>query len=213
MSGENKWRTYRLVKVPSFISIADIQQLLDIEIPIKYWSISRSIFDWSGDLNVITITFENQPEKFQLFPEASYAKIEIDASRYGERLSSTLFLDSHFRGLTPLNEVSSPNVVEYVPFPAFRPQAYDPSIIAVTGLAGRGFASWQNTKGTMWLRDFLPRDVENVRVMIFGYSSELWKSDSTACLDDFTTNFVQELEASRKTAGIQVSYRWNLGKS
>jgi len=79
------------------------------------------------------------------------------------------------------------------------------SIVAVTGLAGKAFASWQAAEGSMWLRDFLPQDVENIRVSIFGYSSELFESNSNAGLLDYTKIFLQTLQNSRNRKTGRVS--------
>jgi hypothetical protein len=70
-------------------------------------------------------------------------------------------------------------------------------IVAVTGLGGKAFASWQCEEGSMWLRDYLPLDVPNIRVSIYGYSSELANCDSMATISDFTNDFLLNLENSR----------------
>lgn len=72
------------------------------------------------------------------------------------------------------------------------------SIIAVTGLAGHGFGSWKARGGSvMWLRDFLPEHVPNARIMIYGYDSMLFKSNSTATIREFSRNFLQALNTAR----------------
>jgi hypothetical protein len=63
------------------------------------------------------------------------------------------------------------------------------SIIAVTGLAGKAFMSWQYQDGTMWLRDHLPSALPRARVHIYGYDSTLQGSVSTARLEHFTNEF------------------------
>ncbi|KAF8542620.1 hypothetical protein BDD12DRAFT_802693 [Trichophaea hybrida] len=66
-----------------------------------------------------------------------------------------LATDSHFDDLTPLNTP-------------------DDNIVAVTGLAGHAYGSWRNRKThQMWLKDFLPHDIKNVRIMSYGYNSNL----------------------------------------
>ena len=76
------------------------------------------------------------------------------------------------------------------------------SVIAVTGLAGRAFSSWQYRDGHMWLRDFLPRDVASCRVMIFGYPSQLFKSISEAGLFEYTNYFLQQLDNIRPADSV-----------
>lgn len=66
-------------------------------------------------------------------------------------------------------------------------------MIAVTGVGGKPFMSWQHESGAMWLRDFLPRDVPNVQIFTYGYPSQLEKSGSHARLLDYTTKFLDDL--------------------
>ncbi len=46
------------------------------------------------------------------------------------------------------------------------------SIIAVHGLAGGRISTWTDTKtGKMWLRDFLPSNIPEARIITFGYQA------------------------------------------
>jgi len=48
------------------------------------------------------------------------------------------------------------------------------SIVAVPGLGSNGFGAWKAKGGPeMWLRDFLPEKVSNVRVLLYGYNADL----------------------------------------
>jgi hypothetical protein len=76
------------------------------------------------------------------------------------------------------------------------------SIIAITGLGGRGFSSWANNEGEMWLRDYLPADIPGIRVMIYGYPSKLEKSNSRARLTDYTIQFHQILQSARHSQKV-----------
>ena len=75
----------------------------------------------------------------------------------------------------------------------------DVSIIAVTGLAGHGYGSWKERGGDfMWLRDALPSDMPNARVMTFGYISRLQGSSSFAGINDYAKFLLAEVKAARK---------------
>jgi hypothetical protein len=50
--------------------------------------------------------------------------------------------------------------------------------------------SWQSADGSMWLRDGLPRGVQNVNVHIYGYRSTIQHSLSTSGLAEYTSEFV-----------------------
>lgn len=73
-----------------------------------------------------------------------------------------------------------------------------PSIVAVTGLGGRPFGSWQCVDdGSMWLQDAIPRAIPAARVLIYGYESKTVGLDSHANLNDFAAQFLHSLMASR----------------
>jgi hypothetical protein len=119
-----------------------------------------------------------------------------------------LVIDSHFYDLTPLNSPRDEVVAELV-LPVLHclvhaDEGVNYSVIAVTGLAGHAFESWRNcdTHKT-WLKDFLPRDVKNVRIMTYGYDSGLVGSGKCDMrLIDYRRNFIQQLENSRSTAKV-----------
>ena len=45
-------------------------------------------------------------------------------------------------------------------------------IVAVHGLGGHPYDTWTHDNGVMWLRDLLPHDIHNARVVTWGYDSE-----------------------------------------
>ncbi|KFY00368.1 hypothetical protein V490_01391 [Pseudogymnoascus sp. VKM F-3557] len=92
----------------------------------------------------------------------------------------TLTLSKEFFGFTPL----------YVPPKEKGPIAAD--IIAVTGLGGHAYGSWSHSDERMWLRDYLPKDAPNARILTYGYQSAL-QSDSISFLEDHTNKFVHKL--------------------
>ena len=71
------------------------------------------------------------------------------------------------------------------------------SVIAVTGLAGHAFASWMHartrSRTQMWLRDYLPKKIPNIRVLIYGYPSGLQDSVSTISLFEHSNNLKEKL--------------------
>jgi hypothetical protein len=67
------------------------------------------------------------------------------------------------------------------------------SIIAVTGLGGHAFGSWAYSPRHMWLRDFLPKDLPHVRVLTYGYNSQLRMASSRNILGDHVRMFKQRL--------------------
>lgn len=55
----------------------------------------------------------------------------------------------------------------------------------------------------MWIRDYLPRDAPNARILTYGYPSNLQGNTSISTLQDYTTNFVQSLIGMRDSAEVR----------
>lgn len=49
----------------------------------------------------------------------------------------------------------------------------------------------------MWLRDHVPLDIPNSRVLIYGYSSDVGNTDSITTLSEITENFIMDLVSYR----------------
>ncbi|KAI0850599.1 hypothetical protein F5Y00DRAFT_268344 [Daldinia vernicosa] len=104
-------------------------------------------------------------------------------------LANPLILDSHFRGLTPLNEVAAEN------------HQYD--CIAISGLASHPFGSWQphgRDKSFMWIRDELPQFLPTVRFILYGYDTTLRPSTSFQRVSDLANSFIVVLQADGWTS-------------
>lgn len=89
-----------------------------------------------------------------------------------------------------------------------------PSIIAVTGLAGHAFGSWASTPYRMWLRDFLPSNVPNARVLIYGYRALVQGGDQPkSILADYADAFMNGLMTIRSDPAVsqgQWQNRWQI---
>ncbi|MCJ1249281.1 hypothetical protein MMC30_006504 [Trapelia coarctata] len=140
-------------------------------------SASLALIDSQTQRKVSTITVDQSSE----YQKSKLASLRITLGRVNIDFRA---LDEEMLGLTPLNDIpASDNSVD---------------AIAITGLAGRAFGSWQNSNGTMWLRGFLTRDIENLRVYVYGYDSKLKDSNSFARLLDYTKAFVRTLEMFKR---------------
>ena len=60
----------------------------------------------------------------------------------------------------------------------------DVDVVAVHGLQGDAYKTWEHDNGSLWLRDFLPADVPSARIMTFGYDSTVAFGNSVARLKD-----------------------------
>lgn len=76
------------------------------------------------------------------------------------------------------------------------------SCVAISGLASHPFGSWKYREpgsDFMWLRDRLPRDVPQLRSLIYGYDTKLFKSRSFQDLDDIARSFIASLTEFRRS--------------
>ncbi|KAJ5055078.1 hypothetical protein J3E74DRAFT_442389 [Bipolaris maydis] len=68
-------------------------------------------------------------------------------------------------------------------------------IVAIHGLNGNAYTTWEHENGTLWLRDLLQRDLPGSRIYTYGYPSELFWSNSVAKLRDYSGNLLSSLAA------------------
>ncbi|KAF8539827.1 hypothetical protein BDD12DRAFT_909826 [Trichophaea hybrida] len=111
----------------------------------------------------------------------------LQVSESARRTAAILTIDSQFYNLTPLNVPVGEVVAD---------------VIAVTGLAGHAFGSWRNREThQMWLKDLLPYDVKNIRIMTYGYDSRLDGHEGSAeiRLLDFQRHFIEQLQNARNS--------------
>lgn len=52
----------------------------------------------------------------------------------------------------------------------------------------------------MWLRDFLPEDLPNARILTYGYDTKLVGSLSNARISEYAKQFLESIEDARDSA-------------
>lgn len=70
-------------------------------------------------------------------------------------------------------------------------------VVAVHGLQGDAYKTWEHENGSLWLRDFLPTDIPHARIMTFGYDSTIAFSKSVAKIEDKALELLNCLSAKR----------------
>ncbi|PVF91312.1 hypothetical protein CPB86DRAFT_820593, partial [Serendipita vermifera] len=72
-------------------------------------------------------------------------------------------------------------------------------IVAIHGLDGHRERSWTAANGTMWLRDLLPLDIPNARILTYGYDSDTrrFTYTSTQSIFHHAETFVADLTQVR----------------
>ena len=83
------------------------------------------------------------------------------------------------------------------PIPSW-PIADISSIVAVHGLGGDWERTWTDDNGKLWLRDFLPSQLPNARVMSYGYNSEAVFSKGVIDIDDEAAMLLDRLDGERQ---------------
>ena len=123
-----------------------------------------------------------------------------------------LLLENHFCDLTPLNRVEEPIKMELVNLQkvSSNTDGYIHSVIAITRLGSHAFGSWRSRTSTkhpvdrpMWLRDFLPQEFPNARIMTYGYSGDL-KELSKLHMTDARRSFIASLENCRRRCPVSL---------
>ncbi|KAI0098562.1 hypothetical protein GGR51DRAFT_538192 [Nemania sp. FL0031] len=178
-------RTYRLSQIPDETTPEEIRQIFPSSVrnTIQYLSLARALGSGMPNSQVSTVTFETEPAILTPLPNKHGSLLSELVSDIPKKYCR-IWIDAHFHGFTPLNNPTDEHDVV--------------DIIALTGLGGKAFASWQCYDGSMWLRDHMPLDISNSRISIYGYSSEVGNSDSISTLSEMAEAFVTDLVNYRR---------------
>lgn len=141
---------------------------------------------------VTTLSFlRTLPEFFITVATSNEWPVDLFSADFDSTISRnrTLKFDTHFRGLTVLNN----------------PMNYGEAVdcVVVCGLGGHAFGSFKE-KGTsyMWLRDSLPKNLPNMRILLYGYESGLDGSESTLNISGIAETFIGHLRGLRSSSEI-----------
>ncbi|KAI0106570.1 hypothetical protein F4776DRAFT_645778 [Hypoxylon sp. NC0597] len=185
-SSSLKPRVYRLRGCPAHLDRLGATELLsralgDVAPPdIRIQSLAISLDRWARPPTKIgTLVFLKQPALVKTQKENGEWSIPIAG------FEKPLVLDTHFLGMTPLNDVER--------------EEHKFDCIAISGLASHPFGSWQpkgEDKRFMWIRDELPHSMPDTRFSIYGYDSTLMNSNSFQSIEDLATSLINQIELS-----------------
>ncbi|KAF4338426.1 hypothetical protein FBEOM_7695 [Fusarium beomiforme] len=159
-----------------------IQQTLALEpsaSPTVY-SLAFSPTDQSS--KIATISFPSIPESLsdRSKDEWTFQLSQDDNFDF----SKSLVFDTHFAGFTPFQRTSDNDC--------------HVDVIAVCGLGGHALGSFKEKNGRfVWIRDALPSDIPNARILTYGYNSQLVESRSFQSLTDLARALQVDLEDIR----------------
>jgi hypothetical protein len=78
------------------------------------------------------------------------------------------------------------------------------SIVAVHGLGGDLVNTWTHPKSKkFWLKDFLPLQIPDARVLTFGYNADAAFGQSTAEIVDHAKSLLSSLVDKREEQDVQ----------
>ncbi|KAF8541865.1 hypothetical protein BDD12DRAFT_730767 [Trichophaea hybrida] len=128
---------------------------------------------------VATVTFCSVPLRFALCAPGRGQEARV---KIGETEAIDISVDCDFWGLTPLYTAQVPSV----------------DIVAVPGLGAHAFGTWKSSNGyRMWLRDFLPSDIQGLRILLYGYDSALQGSTNTSSIQQYGRQLLDAVNNSR----------------
>ncbi|KAK3371804.1 hypothetical protein B0T24DRAFT_579256 [Lasiosphaeria ovina] len=81
------------------------------------------------------------------------------------------------------------------------PKGAHVDVVAVPGLGSHAIGSWKSPKSNdVWLRDYLPGDLPNVRVLLYGYDTTLVNSNSRDSIETLGHRFLESIKEFRKSS-------------
>lgn len=70
-------------------------------------------------------------------------------------------------------------------------------------MSGHAFDTWRHREtNSMWLRDFLPEQVQNARILIYGYDANVVVDTSTGRIRTFAEALLEGLRTLRNTDAV-----------
>ncbi|KAI9450634.1 Alpha/Beta hydrolase protein [Russula earlei] len=123
-----------------------------------------------------TITLRNMSEVQKLLEVDEFSLSEGNA--FPVESTRRVAIDTHFHGLTVIAGGDDSKL----------------DIIAIHGLNGHAFNSWTVDDGVMWLRDLLPAQVPDARVLLYGYNANVIEDASRSRIQEHARLFIKFLQ-------------------
>ncbi len=181
---------YRVSGLPLDKSIEEIGHLLARALKISYQDsglkiTSLAVDPYQAARQIATVTFLKIPPALSATGRVNQWPVDLSGEESDPDMGAhhTLIFDTHFHGLTPLNK------------PIGRDEITD--CLVICGLGGHAFGSFKEKGGSyMWLRDSLPKDLQGLRVLLYGYESGLdgsYSNQNVSIIADNLASHIKEL--------------------
>ena len=77
-------------------------------------------------------------------------------------------------------------------------------MVVVPGLGSHALGSWKSRDGhDVWIRDFLPADVPNIRVLLYGYDTTMARSESKQSIVDLSKMLLESVKVIRRDQHVR----------
>ncbi|KAF5868486.1 putative ankyrin repeat-containing protein [Botrytis fragariae] len=179
--------TIRIKKIPATYSGEIVEMIVQGEFGSKPKIHSLALHD--REHLCATVTF---PEEEYGFPTKQLQKVTI--ARQSRSDAPEIQYDADFLNFTTLYNASPERL-----------QA-DVDIVAVVGLGTHAFGTFRSTtpgSHEMWLRDFLPKDIPNTRILLYGYPSTVSGGQSMEKVEDIASTFLNRLTLLRRNTSTR----------
>ncbi|KAI9767398.1 MAG: hypothetical protein M1839_004517 [Geoglossum umbratile] len=184
-------KTYRVQGIPSELTKDQsrelLREVLGANDELEVCSLGPNPYSTQRNTSqVATITLGQVPKSLQDGRDQWTFRIQANSPPNGENGTSSIKIDTHFLGFTPVNPVNGgPD--------------HQVDCIAITGLSSHPFGSWKQRNGEfMWLRDCLPSDLEGARILLYGYNTNLLQSQAFQNIGDLAIAFSQAVRSIRQ---------------
>lgn len=187
------YRNFRLRGIPvECQSRADVRDLVKRILSINFGAsfVVHSLASNPLEIysKIATLSFQTIPDSLSSAHTNEWAfSLPPDLNSDNDRLSQkrSLVFDTHFSGFTPLQHMED--------------EGCKIDIVALSGPGGHAFGSFQEKEGSfMWLRDALPLDIPNARILIYGYDTDLAEVSSFQNFSDLAKTFEIDVQSIRQ---------------
>ncbi|KAF9639078.1 hypothetical protein BFW01_g9975 [Lasiodiplodia theobromae] len=193
MARDQNALTYRVRRLPPEIDKPGVVELLtqslateDCVPTIHVYSLCRSLDSpETTSAKEATVTFSALPSQLQGREEWSLTAVYHSVEHH-------VVVDKQFLDFTVLSEVPDDEHIL--------------DCVAISGLGSHPFGSWQQRGNPdfMWLRDALPKDLNGIRTIIYGYDTHLTESKSFKSTYDIALALANRL--------VSVGFGWPSAK-